>query len=222
MSPIIPFEGILSDGGAGILCGSLILISSVFVLSIIFGRVFCGWVCPAGAFQESFCSYLNSRNVNRKIDIVKFFVWAPWFAGIVVSFITVGGIKSVDFFFNTYFGRPFSIWGIYVIIYMIVSLLILIGAGIFGRRGSCHLFCWISPFMIIGRKLGRLFHLPQLSLKADADRCVSCGICSKQCPMSLDVKTMAKSGRIYESECILCGACADSCPKNVIRFTLSR
>ncbi|NCC56721.1 MAG: 4Fe-4S dicluster domain-containing protein, partial [Synergistales bacterium] len=44
-------------------------------------------------------------------------------------------------------------------------------------------------------------------------------LCTKNCPMSLDVNAMVRSGDMFSPECISCGACVDVCPKKVISFS---
>ncbi|MFP4362262.1 MAG: ATP-binding protein [Spirochaetia bacterium] len=51
---------------------------------------------------------------------------------------------------------------------------------------------------------------------ADSDKCISCGICVKKCPM--DAIVFDKKGRIQvkEGRCIGCGACVTFCPKSAL------
>ena len=73
--------------------------------------------------------------------------------------------------------------------------------------------------MVIGSSIGRFLHLPQLHVEADKDKCISCGKCSRACPMGLDVKQLVTEGRNAKcTECIQCGACIDECPKSVLRY----
>ena len=55
----------------------------------------------------------------------------------------------------------------------------------------------------------------------DPGRCAECGVCTRACPMSLDVHGMVRSGLVEHSECTLCGTCVDTCPKDVIRYAFS-
>jgi ferredoxin len=77
----------------------------------------------------------------------------------------------------------------------------------------------MAPFMVIGSTIGRFLHIPQLHIEAEKSDCISCGKCSKSCPMGLDVKAMVSEGKMSGcSECINCGACIDACPKKVIKY----
>ena len=225
LSPVIPYEGIFNAGiynfgTKGIVVGSLFVFAAQFIFSIFLGRAYCGWVCPGGAYQEAFCSYLNDRKVNiKKVDKIKFFIWVPWLSGIIGSFILVGGLKKYDFLYNTYYSAPIAEWGGYLILFGIVSSIIMIIAFIVGKRGFCHSMCWMAPFMIVGKSIGNKMNIPSLKLSVDTDKCIGCKICSKNCAMSLDVMDMVRKGNINSSECILCGKCVDNCPKSVIKYS---
>ena len=45
--------------------------------------------------------------------------------------------------------------------------------------------------------------------------------CLRNCPMSLDVQSMAKVEAMANSECVLCGMCVDHCPGKSIRSRFS-
>jgi len=75
--------------------------------------------------------------------------------------------------------------------------------------------------MIIGRWIRNRVHWPSLRLKADSEKCTSCNRCTRECPMSLDVKQMVLAGDMEDYECILCGTCLDSCPTKAIRYSFS-
>lgn len=219
LSPVIPVEGLLDDG---ILVGAIFTFAFQFLISIFFGRIFCGWMCAGGAYQEAFCSHMNEKKPNPKIDKIKFVSWAIWIVALIVLVIFVGGIKKVNFFYNTYYIRTVDIWGYYFIIYSIVSLVIFLSASIVGKRGFCHSLCWMAPFMIVGNKIGRKLRVPQLKLKTNPKQCIGCKKCEKNCRMGLDVVSMVQEGTIDNFECILCGECIDECPKKVIKYTFKK
>ena len=199
----------------GIIAGSFFIFTGVFVLSLFFGRLFCGWMCPVAGLEEALFS-VNDKKI-KKGNWIKFLIWVPWIVLIVFLFYLAGGIKGIDFFFHSEdvvsLTDPLS-----YIIYYAVLILVVVPTLILGKRAFCHHICWISPFMIIGRKIRNIFKYPSLRLIADESKCINCKICDKNCPMSLDVNDMVMSGNMEHSECILCGNCIDTCPKKAIRF----
>jgi ferredoxin len=53
----------------------------------------------------------------------------------------------------------------------------------------------------------------------DSSRCVQCGICNFNCPISMDVRRHAWLGQpVRDSHCLTCGECVQRCPRGVLRF----
>ncbi len=227
LSPVLSVHG----ASQGIISGSLLFFALLFVSSLFLGRAFCGWVCPGGATQEM-CMLVNDRRVRRRrLDWIKYLIWVPWFATIIYFMIRSGRaplrqaplsrapliqpLYNMDTFVSVDSAPMY-------IVYFIVLALIIVPAIVAGRRAMCHSICWMAPFMILGRKLRNLVRWPALHLKAETEKCTSCGICTKNCPMSLEVQEMVEKSRMENSECILCGQCVDTCPQGAIRYNFSR
>jgi len=204
----------------GVISGSFIVFVILFLSALFLGRGFCAWFCPIAGIQE--VSFLvRDKKVNNKYNWIRYIIWVPWISIIIYMAVTAGGFRKADFLYQTTYG--FSISDVYALfIYLIVVVVTIILSFAVGRRALCHYVCWMSPFMIGGRKLRNLFKWPSLRLKAEKDKCIDCMTCTKNCPMSLDVNTMVKSGRVENSECILCGTCIDNCKKNVINYTFCK
>ncbi|MFN3412138.1 MAG: 4Fe-4S binding protein [Exilispira sp.] len=210
MSPVLIIEATTK----GIISGSFLLFSLQFLSSLIVGRAFCGWVCPAGGAQEAL-SFVLSKKVS-KLYFLKWIIWTPWIIIIFLIAIKNGGYNSIDPFFQTELGL--SITSVYsLIIYLMILLLVTILSIIVGKRSFCHHVCWMAPFMITGRKIRNLLHIPSLQLKPLAENCIHCHLCSEKCPMSLDVENMVKNKKMENSECILCLNCVDVCKSKAIK-----
>jgi ferredoxin-type protein NapH len=205
----------------GIVTGSLIIFAALFVSSLFLGRAFCGWMCPAGATQELCMKARNKSFTNGKRNWIKYVIWAPWVSIIVLMFVQAGGISAIDPLYQTYYG--ISITGIEsIIMFIAIAGLIAAIALIAGKRASCHTICWMAPFMIVGRKIRNTGNLPALHLTSNIEKCVNCKICTKKCPMSLEVNDMVQAREMENSECILCGSCVDNCPKGAIKYSFGR
>ena len=201
----------------GIIVGSFIVFFSLFIFSLLFGRLFCGWVCPAGGLQEIYLSVKDKKAKTGKYDWIKYFIWAPWIGSIIVLLI-ITGIKTVEFFFQIDYGISISNPQSYIVYYFFVGLIVLL-AHFAGKRAFCHYVCWMAPFMIIGNKIKSIFKWPSLHLAADSDKCIQCKLCSKVCSMSLEVNEMVQKQSMYHSECILCGECIDTCKQRVLKYS---
>jgi ferredoxin-type protein NapH len=212
---------IIMDGAhQGIVNGSLILFSLLFLSSLFLGRAWCGWVCPGGGLTET-CFYIQDKKVSQKGNWIKWLIWIPWMGMIIALFAAAGGIRQVKpFYLMDHFisiDRPEG----FIIYYFVVALVFTLSLTI-GNRAFCHYGCWMAPFMIIGRKIRNLVGWRALKIKADPSKCVDCKLCTRNCPMSLDVNGLVHLPTMENSECILCGNCVDACNKDVIRYSVSR
>jgi ferredoxin-type protein NapH len=217
LSPAVPLQG----AAEGVVAGSLVVFAALFVQSLLLGRLFCGWACPAGGLQEV-TALVRGRPVRRRrVNGIKYLVWVPWLATVVFLFIRAGGVKRVDPLYLTWHGISVADWHAAVIA-LIVLLVLFLPAFIVGRRASCHTLCWMAPFMITGRWIRNQFAWASLRLATEKDRCTSCGACTKACPMSIDVTGYVQRGSLECSDCILCGSCVDACPRKAIAYTFSK
>jgi len=219
LSPALP---VIYASFGGVLVGASIFFIMLFFASLFLGRVFCAYACSSGGLQECLMRVSDKRIKNEKINKIKYIIWAVWLIANIVFFVLSGGIREIDFFAGTEGGWEFLTAPYRYIIYFGVILIITVVNLSLGRRASCHSFCWMAPFMIIGTKVSDLLRLPRLRLKSDKDSCTGCMQCNKKCPMSLDVKTMVETANMKNSECILCGECIDTCPKKSIVYTFAR
>lgn len=223
-----PYVAIIAPISAGIINGSLIMFTIMFLMSLIFGRIWCSWFCPGAGLQE-ISSIVNQKKAkNGHTNWIKWFFWIPWlFTIITIIVIRLLNNKfiKIDFFYKTVNGvsgvhlTNFAERIVPFIIYYAVLALFFIMPLIFGKRAFCHYICWMAPFMILGRKISNILKIPKLKLVINNDNCTNCMLCNQKCVMSLDVNKMVKNKKLENSECILCGECVDICAKNVIKYT---
>ena len=212
---------IIQGASEHIMNGSFIVFMLMLVLSMFFGRVWCGYLCPAGGLQE--CLFAGNPNPAKQgwRNRIKYVIWIVWIIAIIATFIMGKNDLTINLFYMTDHGISITEIHNYIMYYGVLMLLVL-PALIHGRRATCHYICWMAPFMVIGSSLGRLLHLPQLHIEADKDACIACGKCNKSCPMGLDVKKMISEEKTSKcTECIQCGACIDTCPKKVLKYKMT-
>jgi ferredoxin-type protein NapH len=217
ISPII----ILMGAAEGVATGSMLLFIALFILSFVVARLWCGWLCPMGAWQEICSPVMKHTVVDGWRNKVKYVVTILWLGLLAYLFMGAGGIRAIDPFYATDHGL--SITSLAPLVIVIVIFFIIFAVAYFmGRRGFCHALCPIAALMIVGRKIRNLIGWPALQLDADASRCIDCNRCSKECPMGLDVHGMVKEESMENAECIDCASCADTCPKQAITYSFNK
>lgn len=99
---------IIQAASEHIVNGSFIVFVSMFILSIFLGRVWCGYLCPAGGVQEcvSMCNDKPAEGGWRYK--IKYVIWVLWITGIIVTFILSKGDIRIDPFYMTDHGISIS------------------------------------------------------------------------------------------------------------------
>ncbi|MFW9942905.1 MAG: 4Fe-4S binding protein [Candidatus Thorarchaeota archaeon] len=179
---------------------SLILRISIFLgLTLVFGRIFCGYVCPLGAMQElaSMIRFKPILNYNRKYWRRKGYLRWGFFAIYAISSIFLGLATSL--FMNPINGFLIFWTASNLAIFLaFLIFLTIIFISIFSYRIYCRFFC---PFGALAALIGRFSPLKIRRTKY----CNDCGVCEKICPTLEGFKYSAKG------ECYYCNRCIDFC-----------
>jgi polyferredoxin len=217
LSPYVIIDGAFQ----GIINGSFVLFALLFVSALFVGRLWCGWLCPAGGMGEA-CFMISDKSARGgRFNWIKWGIWIPWVGIIAYGALSAGGYTRIDLLYQTENVISVDAPARYIIYYIVVGTVFVLSITA-GKRAFCHYGCWMAPFMILGRKVRNRLKTPALHLQADTDACIHCKTCTQACPMSLDVHALVQSESMENSECILCGSCVDTCPKDVIRYAFDR
>jgi ferredoxin-type protein NapH len=193
---------------------SFIAFVLIFLLSLYFGRAYCSWFCPGCGIQEILAIVIKKKSANNKALYIKYIIFTIWIGVIIFGYIT-NGIHRIDL---TYGMTDVPIERKIILTVGAIVLIVPVTA-IFGKFASCKYLCWQAPFMIIGTKIRDYFHLFGLRLKSDKVKCNSCNLCTKKCPLNIDVMENVKRGNVSNLECLLCGTCIDHCNQKALTFT---
>lgn len=198
----------------------LLLLAAAFF----FGPLFCGRLCPAGAFME----YL-SKIVPERFQIVwsRYADITPIRYGMMVGYMVMPFIGATlscgycnffvfDLFVNYYlFGYVISLTSSLILTLFLWAVLF----GLFtkGGRGYCNFFCPVGAIQSLTHWIGRRFPFTY-RLTVDRKKCIGCGICVRNCPMDSIHLDGEKKACQNVHNCILCGVCQEKCPVKAIHY----
>ncbi len=188
---------------------SLVLAGIVVVLAILFGPVFCGWVCPLGTVQE-WVGKLGKKLFKRRYN---HFVPAKLDGGLrylrygVLAWVLYVTATSGTLIFEAYdpYYALFNFWSTEVAWSALAILGITLLLSLVIERPWCKYAC---PY---GALLGVTNFFRVFSIKRSETTCKADGACSIMCPMNIPV-----DGRkvVRDAQCISCLECTSEavCP----------
>lgn len=220
-------------------------IVSIFLFTVIYGRLFCGWICPQTIFMEMVfrkIEYLiegdaakqkilksstwNGEKIFKKsLKQIIFFIISFVIANLFLSYII--GVDELQKYIShspsEHFGTFTAVMVFSGVFYFVFS---------YFREQACVLVCpygrlqgvMLDPNSIVihyDYKRGE----PRGKIKKDAVQnlgdCIDCSMCVDVCPTGIDIRNGT------QLECVNCTACIDACdsvmekvkrPKGLIRY----
>lgn len=202
------------------------------ILTIVFGRFFCGWVCPFGSIHH-FVGFLGNRRIKtaekirlnryRKAQRVKYFI--------LIVFLFMAAFPSIDATLQvglldpiSLVSRSFNLLLLPIvdksINFISVSARFYEGAWLILAvffvaillnfvipRFYCRFICPLGAlFAILGRfaiwRIGK-----------NKSECINCKLCEQSCEGGCE-----PAGKIRISECVLCFNCRQDCPYDIISY----
>lgn len=181
----------------------------VFLLiTLISGRVWCGWACPQTTLNdlaEWFARRLKLKVVANQLQGPAWRKMLTQLFYLLLAMLVAANllwyfIQPQRFFRDLLTGdMPFGVW----LTFAIITLLIYLDLALV-RRLMCKEFCPYGRIQTALVDAGTLtLHLPA----SEQQRCIKCNSCVRCCPMEIDIRAG------YQVECINCGRCLDACRK---------
>lgn len=188
---------------------SFALMAIGFVLALLFGPVFCGWVCPLGSAQEFFSSIgrkLFKRRFNHvvsaKLDRILRYTRYVVLAWVVYMTAATGTLvfSNIDPYFAL-----FNLWSSELAIGGVIVLAITLALSLVMERPWCKYACPYGALLGISN----LFRVFKIQRKEST--CIACGACSQRCPMNIPVDSQKV---VRDHQCISCLECTSEavCP----------
>lgn len=227
---------VLSDSSRTFESGEInpgfLLFGASLLLTGVFGRFMCGWVCHMGGLQD-LCAWLLKRIGirprlfrSRLLGYVPLglatylFVWPTLDRMVLTPLLVWAGLVGA----NAGHAQPFPklsldlyterMWDGLPSVLVAVPFLLLCGFGtvfFLGARGLCRYGCPYGGFLLPAAKLA------PVRVKADRARCDQCGLCTANCTAGVRVHEQVREvGSIADHNCIRSLDCVSVCPTGAL------
>ncbi len=227
-----------------LLAGQLVILLSLTVLTLIFGRVYCSVICPLGVMQD-IIAWFGKRQKKYRYSYSPAKNW--WRYGFLALFIgtLIPGIGAAFHLLSPYstYGRivsnllsPLYLWGNNGLAYLaermdsyrFYEMHIWVKSGltlgisvaslaIIGFLAWRHGRTYCNTICPVGTWLGLFSEYSLFRVVVDEEKCNSCGLCARNCKAAC-IDTPHK--QIDLSRCVACFDCIDTCNKGAISFKM--
>lgn len=165
------------------------------------GRYWCGNFCPRGSFYDNLMIKISNKRPIPKFMKTKRF--RGLMIALLMSMFTFGVLSNWG-----------NLYGIGMVFYRIIVITTVVGI-LLSLKYNHRTWCQICPMGTLSAVISKLSKKRRvLSVSSE---CISCHICTKECPFAISAKEYKNSG-IADPDCIHCGKCTKKCPKNAISY----
>ena len=200
----------------GIINAGALLVILAFVITLIFGRFFCGWACHFGAIQELAWWLLNKMNIKPKtvnssiVTILPLFILLNFYIAPNLAHALNSPWEGI----TLNLGKP-EIWAflpgfvIGTLTFVVDGFLIVY---FLGRKGFCRFLCPWGAFLKLPNSLA-MFKV------RNTGGCIESGNCTSNCPVGIDVNYEINNyDKVTNTNCTSCMICTEGCPSSALSY----
>ena len=216
VAPLEPSEA-MAFSKTGVINAGLIFFAASILLTLVFGRFFCGWACHLIALQDLCRSWLLRLGIRPRPLRSRVLAWVPAIAffymflwplvqrwQLELGFSQSGYELTTEQFWSTFPG-----WAI-----GILTLAISGPAAVYflGARGFCTYAC---PYGAVYSAADRL---TPMRVRV-TDDCAGCGHCTAVCSSNVRVHEEVRAfGMVVDSGCMKSLDCVSVCPNDALYY----
>jgi polyferredoxin len=187
---------------------SVILLTGMLAMAVVYRRSFCGTICPLGTLQGIFGA--AGRKLFKRRFAVPRFIDRParYLKYVVLVVFAVWTWQAAELVL-----RPYDPWAAFAHLTsdeLLATNAVGLGVLVVSLLGSFvydRFFCkYLCP---AGALLALISKFSILNIRRDAHACTSCGRCDTACMMNVEVSTC---DAVTSAECISCNECVNACP----------
>ena len=223
---------------------SLLALTIILLITLLFGRIYCSLLCPMGIFQDVVIriSHLFKTKKQKRFRYTKGVNWlrysiltltmAGWIAGFTLPLLLLDPYSNWGRISTTLFKPVMYVWHnslhhlwpdkIYYQSYLagamwgwlLPAVVFIIVLGMSAIRG--RLFC--NALCPVGSFLGLISKYAAFRPTVDKEACNHCGLCGFSCKAEC---INSKAQVIDHSRCVSCFNCTIACKQQAVAFTFS-
>lgn len=190
------------------------------VMSLLAKKAFCSWLCPVGTLSENLWK-LGQRFFGRNFRVTKWVdIPLRGLKYLLLGFFLyiVGGMttEALEGFMATPYGLIADVKMLNFFRHVGLTALLVLGVLALLSMLVQNFWCrYLCPY---GALLGLASVLSPVKIRRDAEACIDCGKCARECPAHLAVDQLVQ---IRSAECTACMICVAACPaENGLQFSL--